>query len=64
MFIIYIVYLYLYVMDDVILLNVDLFDVINVTLIIVQNVIDDVIIYIFVVIKEKKMMIGIEIVKI
>lgn len=47
----------------VILLNVDLFDVINVTLIIVQNVIDDVIIYIFVVI-EQKLMIGIEIVKI
>lgn len=63
MFIIYIVYLYLYVMVYVILLNVDLFDVINVTLIIVQNVIDDVIIYIFVVI-EQKLMIGIEIVKI
>lgn len=47
----------------VILLNVDLFDVINVTLIIVQNVIDDVIIYIFVVI-EQKLMIGVGIVKI
>lgn len=63
MFIIYIVYLYLYVMVYVILLNVDLFDVINVTLIIVQNVIDDVIIYIFVVIVEK-LLIGVGIVKI